>query len=471
MNTLAILPELILCAAGVLIMVLIPVVGKRGQERLGQVAVVALAAALAAALLQGTSGSAFYGMIFQDAFGNLARALFLLASAAILLAAGPYLRREGIMRAEFHCLMLFATVGMCFMATSADLMMTFLGLETLSIATYVLAGFRTGDDRSNEAAWKYFILGAFSTAFMLYGMAFLYGAAGSTKYLAIAQSFSTHWPAGLYIGIGLLLVGFGFKVAMAPFHVWAPDVYQGAPLPVTAHLAVGSKAAAFVALLRIFQQMAPTFGAYWSEAFWAGAAATMLIGNIAALVQTNLKRLLAYSSIAHAGYILVGLAANNSGGAEGILYYLVSYAFMTIGAFTVIQVISRQGENGIDLDDFKGIGFRMPFLSVSLSIFLISMAGIPTTAGFMGKFFLFSAAVQQHLYGLVVLAVIASAIGLYYYLRVIVCMFMQEGSGPAEGIRLPMSARIVIGVMLAGTLLMGLYPAPLLEWTHYAVKF
>lgn len=474
-NYLAILPEMILAVTGIVTMVLIPSAkGQEGQSRLGTIALVGVGAALVAAILQwDQSGQAFFGMVFQDQFGHLSRILFLAASGAILIVGGPYLRREGIYKAEFHCLLLFATVGMCFMATSADLIMTFLGLETLSIATYVLAGFRQDDEKSMESSWKYFLLGAFSTAFMLYGIAFLYGSAGSTRYLEIAAMLSGEGsvPTVALAGIALLLVGFGFKVAMAPFHVWAPDVYQGAPLPVTSHLAVGSKAAAFVALLRVFQQVTPGLGDYWSFAFWTGAVLTMAVGNIAALAQTNIKRLLAYSSVAHAGYLLVGMAANNQLGAQGILFYLISYALMTIGALTVVQVLSRKGEQGIELNDFSGIGFKSPFLTLSLSVFLISMAGIPATAGFMGKLFLFSAAMEKRLYWLVVIAVITSAIGLYYYLRVIVKMYMESGTADFSGVETPGAVKLLIGFLLLGTLLLGLYPGPLLDLAEQAVQF
>ncbi|HSR68067.1 MAG TPA: NADH-quinone oxidoreductase subunit N [Acidobacteriota bacterium] len=474
-NYAAILPEIILSLTGILVMLLVPSVRKDGQKRLGWLSVGGIAAALAAAGWQlGTSsGAAFSGMIVQDEFGTVTRLLLLLVSGLIAASAIPYLRREGILQGEFFCLLLFATVGMCFMASSSDLIMTFLGLETLSIATYVLAGMRQkADVKSAESAWKYFILGAFSTSFMLYGIAFLYGQAGSTRYPEIAAFISQGTFDGtLYLGVGLLLVGFGFKVAMAPFHVWAPDVYQGAPLPVTSHLAVGSKAAAFIALLRIFQQVTPEINEYWVDALWMGAVLTMAIGNVAAISQRNLKRLLAYSSVAHAGYILVGVAAHNQLGAQGILYYLSAYALMTIGAFVIIQVISLKGEAGIDLEDFKGIGFKAPFLTLSLSIFLISMAGIPATAGFMGKFFLFSAAIQQQLYWLVVIAVITSAIGLYYYLRVIVVMFMQEGSSQPLSVELTTSLRAIILLLVLGTLFLGLYPAPLLELANGAVQF
>ncbi len=473
-NYIAILPELILCGLGILVMVLIPSAGREGQARLGYLSLAGIVAALvASALLWGNQGTALFGMVFQDAFGNFSRILLLFASGSIALIALPYLRREGILMGEFFCLLLFATAGMTFMATSADLVMTFLGLETLSIATYVLAGFRSKDLRSVESAWKYFILGAFSTAFMLYGIAFIYGTAGSTKYQAIAEAVSRDGglPITFAVGVGLLVVGFGFKVAMAPFHVWAPDVYQGAPLPVTSHLAVGSKAAAFVALLRIFQQVFPGLEGDWNFVFWTGAVLTMAIGNIAALAQSNIKRMLAYSSVAHAGYLLVGMAAGNPLGAQGILFYLAAYAFMTIGALAVVQVLSRPGEAGIDLDDYKGIGFRFPFLSVSLSVFLISLAGIPATAGFMGKFFIFSAAVQERLYWLVVIAVLTSAIGLYYYLRVIVLMFMHEAESEPPAPTLQPSLRAVIGLLILGTLVFGLYPAPLLELANQAVQF
>ena len=365
--------------------------------------------------------------------------------------------------AEFLILILLATVGMGLMATSSDLIMTFLGIEVLSIASYVLAGYRA-DAKSAEAAWKYFILGAFSTAFLLYGIAILYGITGSTRYVGIAGELSgINFSFPLGVAVVLILVGFAFKAALAPFHVWTPDVYEGAPIPITAYLAVASKAAAFVAGLRILLEVIPGLDVQWQALLSCSAVLTMLVGNIAALTQTNIKRMLAYSSIAHAGYLLVGVTANNSLGVSAVLFYLASYALMTLGAFTVVQLIAGKGEHRQSVLDYSGMAYRNPFLSLALAAFLISMAGIPATAGFMGKLFLFSAAVKSQFYGLVVIALIASAIGIYYYLRVVVLMFFREVESSQTDVRVPTGAGLVILVMVVGTFVLGLFPGALMQ--------
>jgi NADH-quinone oxidoreductase subunit N len=384
-----------------------------------------------------------------------------------------YLERDRFLKAEYFSLLLFATVGMCLMATSADLVMTFLGIEILSIATYVLAGYRLGESKSTESAMKYFILGAFSTAFLLYGITFVYGATGSTQYLGIAEIVGglESYPGILLLGVGLMVVGFGFKAALAPFHIWTPDVYEGAPVPVTAYLAVASKAAAIVTFLRILYQVFPDLSWNWQQLLWISAVLTMAIGNIAALAQSNIKRMLAYSSIAHAGYLLVGLTAHNPLGSQGVLFYLLAYAFMTLGAFTVVQLIGQQDEKFVAIKDYAGIGSQYPFLGLSLSVFMISMAGIPLTAGFTGKLFLFAAAIEREMYGLVVIAVLASAIGVYYYLRVLVFMYMREAEVETPSFGLPVAIRVVIVIMVLGTLYLGIFPGSILSIASEAASF
>jgi len=466
LNTSALLPEIILAVAGILLMLAIAVLPSRRQMELGYAASLILAAALGVVVLQwGHHGPAFFGMVSVDALGGAGRILFLVSSAAVALISVSYLKREQLRHGEYFPLLLMGTVGMSLMALSANLIMTFLGLEILSISSYVLAGYRRGDPRSNESAIKYFLLGAFSTAFMLYGIALLYGATGSTQYSAIAEAAAQGQAATatFLLGLGLLLVGFGFKAALAPLHVWTPDVYQGAPIPITAHLAVGSKAAILITLLRLLHQVFPATADQWQSLLWIASAATLIIGNVAALTQTDVKRLLAYSSIAHAGYILLGIIANSPRGAQGVIFYLAAYSLMTLGAFAVVQVFSRHQEQFTRLEDYRGIGYRHPLLSVSLSIFLLSLIGIPPTAGFYGKLFLFSAAVEAGMVALVILAVLTSAVGLYYYVQIIVLMFMKEAPSPPEAVPVPVAARVVILLMAAGTLYLGFYPAQVLS--------
>ncbi|HUV14581.1 MAG TPA: NADH-quinone oxidoreductase subunit N [Acidobacteriota bacterium] len=474
-NYTALLPEIILSVAGIVLMLLIPFVPRESQPKLGYVGLVGILIALCALVLQwgGERSLAFFDMVFQDDFANFSKLIFLLSVGAITATSIHYLEQDRLLKGEYFSLLLFSTVGMCLMAASSDLVMTFLGIEILSISTYVLAGYRSSEMKSTESALKYFILGAFSTAFLLYGVAFVYGATGTTKYLKISGVISgmDSYPVFLLLGLGLMIVGFGFKAALAPFHIWTPDVYEGAPIPITAHLAVASKAAAIIAFLRILFQVVPDLSSQWQQLLWISAVLTMLIGNIAALTQANIKRMLAYSSIAHAGYLLVGLTANSEMGAQGVLFYLMAYAFMNLGAFTVVQLVARQGEANVEIRDYAGLGFKHPLLGLALSVFIVSLAGIPLTAGFTGKLFLFSAAVQQGMYGLVVIAVIASAIGIYYYIRVLVFMYMKEPEGEIESVGIPGVARVVILIMILGTLYLGVLPGSVLKMASEAVKF
>ena len=458
------LPEMILSLTAIGLMLAAPSQRPKVQSSLFWVALLGLSAALLVAVSRwGSESEGYFGMAVEDNLANFGRVLFLLAAATVVLISRSYLRDEKLLSAEFLILILLATVGMGLMATSSDLIMTFLGIEVLSIASYVLAGYRA-DAKSAEAAWKYFILGAFSTAFLLYGIAILYGITGSTRYVGIAGELSgINFSFPLGVAVVLILVGFAFKAALAPFHVWTPDVYEGAPIPITAYLAVASKAAAFVAGLRILLEVIPGLDVQWQALLSCSAVLTMLVGNIAALTQTNIKRMLAYSSIAHAGYLLVGVTANNSLGVSAVLFYLASYALMTLGAFTVVQLIAGKGEHRQSVLDYSGMAYRNPFLSLALAAFLISMAGIPATAGFMGKLFLFSAAVKSQFYGLVVIALIASAIGIYYYLRVVVLMFFREVESSQTDVRVPTGAGLVILVMVVGTFVLGLFPGALMQ--------
>jgi len=471
-NYLALLPEIILSLFGVLVMLAVPFAPAKMQTRLAYPALLGLLLAGAAALAFPVS-AVQEGMLFHDQFGTFCKLLFFFSSSAVVLVSISYLDGMGLRKGEFYALVLFATVGMSLMANSADLIMTFLGLEILSIATYVLAGFRRQDIKSGEAALKYFILGSLSTAFLLYGIAFLYGATGTTKYAGMVEavSVSTDRIVALFLGLGLLVVGFGFKAALVPFHVWTPDVYEGAPVPVTAHLAVSSKAAAFLALVRILYQVLPQLSTNWQTVFWMSAFLTMALGNIVALTQNNIKRMLAYSSIAHAGYLLLGIVANNREGLQAILFYLVSYALMTLGAFGVVQLVGREDEKSVAIEDYAGLGHRHPYLAAALSVFLISLAGIPATAGFMGKLFLFSAAIESQMYWLVLVAVLTSAIGLYYYLRVIVFMYMRESQTGQLEITVPTPAALAIAIMLAGTVYLGIFPGTFLRLAGEAARF
>src|ERR1700720_857435 len=426
------LPELIWCGFGMLAMLLQPFV--RSRHFFTALALVGAAGGTAAAFVAGaTPGEGFYGLIQSDVFSFFFRLLVGLVAVLVVLAANSYLQRENLPFAEFYALLLFATAGMGVLASARELLTAFIGLELSSISSYILAGFRRDSTKSSEASLKYFLLGSFATAFFLYGIALVYGATGTTNLGRMDDADPN--SNLLKLGLSLILIGIGFKVAAAPFQIWTPDVYEGAPTPVTALFSAGPKAAAFALLLRIFASV-PAATHFWFWAFWVLAALTMFAGNLGALLQTNVKRLLAYSSIAHAGYILVAFAAvtfmanDLNGGATpayaAVLFYLLSYALVKIGAFTIVSEIVGMGEKNLTLDDYAGLAQRQPVAAAALSLYLLSLLGLPVTAGFFGKFYIFKAAVNSHLIWLAVLMAANSVIGAYYYFRLIVVMYMRE---------------------------------------------
>ncbi|HEY4979516.1 MAG TPA: NADH-quinone oxidoreductase subunit N, partial [Candidatus Acidoferrum sp.] len=423
-----VLPEMIWCGFGVLLMLLQPFL----KNRQGLTLFAMIGAAIGTlSTFFGIFGSGFHGLVLFDNFSLFFHWLVGLVAFLVILASDSYLERENLEAAEFYALILFATAGMGVLASAQELLTAFIGLEMSSISSYVLAGYRRDSIKSSESAMKYFLLGSFATAFFLYGIAMVYGVTGSTNLAMLAGADSSNTL--LRLGLTLILIGLGFKVAVAPFQVWTPDVYEGAPTPVTALFSAGPKAAAFALLLRIFATV-DAATSYWFWAFWILAALTMFVGNLGALVQSNVKRLLAYSSIAHAGYILVALAAvtfakvDPEAGASrayaAVLFYLLSYALVSVGAFTIISDLGGRGERYLNVDDFAGLGTRQPFTAAALSLFLLSFLGLPITAGFFGKLYIFTAAIHSNLLWLAVLMAINSVIGAYYYLRIIVVMYM-----------------------------------------------
>ena len=467
------LPELIWCGFGMLAMLLQPFV--RSRHFFTVLALVGAVGGTGAAFVAGaTPGEGFYGLIQSDVFSFFFRLLIGMVAVLVVLAANSYLERENLPFAEFYALLMFATAGMGVLASARELLTAFIGLELSSISSYILAGFRRDSTKSSEASLKYFLLGSFATAFFLYGIALVYGATGTTNLGRMDDAD----PGSnlLKLGLSLILIGIGFKVAAAPFQIWTPDVYEGAPTPVTALFSAGPKAAAFALLLRIFASV-PAATHFWFWAFWVLAALTMFAGNLGALLQTNVKRLLAYSSIAHAGYILVAFAAvtfmanDLNGGATpayaAVLFYLLSYALVKIGAFTIVSEIGGMGEKNLTLDDYAGLAQRQPVAAAALSLYLLSLLGLPVTAGFFGKFYIFKAAVNSHLIWLAVLMAVNSVIGAYYYLRVIVVMYMREGSAEAMAaapVRFPVAVNVVLAVTAIGTVYFGLFPNQVLNF-------
>ena len=355
-------------------------------------------------------------MVVQDNYSLFFKLIFLITAGLTILMSIRFLKLEGFEHGEYYVLLLFATVGMMLMASAADLIIIFLGLETFSLAIYVLAGFFRTQVKSNESSLKYFLLGAFSTGFLLYGIALIYGATGTTNLKGIyefVRKIDLLTDPLLLIGMGLLIVGFGFKVASVPFHMWTPDVYEGAPTSVTAFMSVGAKAAGFAAFLRVFLYSLSSLQTDWVWILWVLAVLTMTLGNIVAIAQKNIKRMLAYSSIAHAGYILVAMVAASELGTASVLYYLLAYAFMNLGAFGVVILYGRKGEENILIGDYSGMASKYPLLAAAMAIFMFSLAGIPPTAGFVGKFYIFSAAVKAGYIGLAIIGVLNSALSVY----------------------------------------------------------
>lgn len=487
-------PEVIVCAAAVVVMLVDAFAHPSQRWITGGISIAGLVGGAVATIWLWSSGlavgEAFNRMIVLDELRLGFTLVFLLVSFLTLLISTVWVQSEQLPAGEFHSLLLFATVGMMLMASGGDLVIIFLGLEILSIATYVLAGFRRTDVRSNESSLKYFILGSFSSAFFLYGIALIYGAtstigaAGTTNIAMIAARVNeARYPGLLFAGAAMMLVGFGFKIATAPFHVWTPDVYEGAPTPVTAFMAAGPKAAGFAAFLRVFVFGFPfvvagasaPIGANlhhaWVSILQILAILTMTIGNVVAITQNNVKRMLAYSSIAHAGYALVGMVAagatsdivQRNTAITAVMFYLLTYAVMNIGAFTVVQLIARSGDRRTSMEDYNGIGFESPVLAFSLSLFLLSLLGMPLTAGFIGKIMVFGSAVNQGYYGLVVVAVLNTAVSAYYYLRLIIVMFFKERTSAWSAPKIPLSLAFALILTVGGVLYLGLFPGRLIN--------
>ncbi len=423
------------------------------------------------------AGPVFGGMLRFDSYGAFFQICAILAGIFSLLISDGYLDRIGVRVGEYYALVVFGVFGMMLMASASDLMMVFIALEVMSIAVYILCALKRGDPRSVESGFKYFILGAFSSGIMLYGISFLYGAVGHTGFAELSAFFAATPDASsnalVAVGVGLLVVGFGFKVASVPFHMWAPDVYEGAPTSVTALMAAGVKAASFAAFGRLILGVMGEDTEVWHGALWWMSALTMLVGNIGALVQNDLKRILAYSSIAHAGYLLMAFVAVGPGGVAGnaglggLLFYMFAYTLMNAGAFAVLSMFTRDGGDDTHIDRLAGLGRSNPWLAAGLSVCLLSLAGIPPTMGFIGKFYLFAAALEAGERGLAIIGALSAAVGVYYYIRPMVYMYMREGH-PAPAI--DRRAVIALAICTVALLAFGLVPSPALEWARESVR-
>ena len=466
-----ILPGLVLSIFGMLVMVLDPLFDDHNDRKLlGILSALGVVCALCATFYQSQyQGIGFFNMVQVDRFSIFFHVVVLMIALATILMSFEYLKTQNIRHGEYYALILLGTVGMCLMSSAIELVLIFVALEISSIATYILAGFRRRAAESAESSLKYFLLGSFATAFFLYGVALMFGATGSTNVYAIASVLRNGASPLMYMAVALMFVGLGFKVAAAPFQIWTPDVYEGAPAPITGLMSTGPKAAAFAVLLRVlFATSAP--GWFWLV--WVSAALSMTLGNLGALMQTNVKRMLAYSSIAHAGYLLVAFVAtsNKQLAVSAAMFYAASYAAMNVGAFAVVSHFASTGEKYTLIEDYAGLGRRSPLLAAILTVFLLSLIGIPITGGFLAKFYVFSAALNSSLVGLTIIGVINSAIGAYYYLRVIVMMYMREPRVDAAVPPISAGLGFAMALSLIGTIWLGVAPNYVLEYARSSVQ-
>jgi NADH-quinone oxidoreductase subunit N len=462
------LPELLLTGGALLVLLVDVLLPRREQVALGATLLTLAATGAAVVGFTGVDTTISAGLLAVDGFATFFKSIIIVSALLTVLMSPSYLRVETVRAGEYYFLILCATLGMLFMASGLDLITLFIGLETMAVSFYILAGYLKPSQRSNEASVKYFLLGAFSLGILLYGMSLFYGATGTTSLSGMAEALASgERTLMVSLALVLLVAGMGFKIAAVPFHMWAPDVYEGAPTPVTAYLSVGSKAASFAMILRIFIEGLPSLVADWQLLFWVLAAVTMTVGNIAAITQSNMKRMLAYSSIAHAGYVLIGVVAATERGVTAALVYLWVYLFMQLGAFAVITMLRRRDVVGDELKDMSGLFVRSPIAAVAMLLFMLSLGGIPPTAGFMGKVWIFGAAIDQGFIWLAVVGVANSAISLYYYLRVVVFMFFREETTGSEITLDPaMATALAIGVV--GTILFGIYPQLLFDQAQNA---
>ncbi|QPD05736.1 MAG: NADH-quinone oxidoreductase subunit N 2 [Candidatus Nitrospira kreftii] len=474
-----ILPELLVTTAACVVLVLDPVLRGSHKDGLVWLSLGTLAICMGWTAFQVSGPTAiFSGLVVIDAYGTFWKLLLYFVTGLTILLSYSYLKEERLYFGEYYGFILLALVGMMVMVSAADLLTIYLGTELMSLSLYVLAGLKRAEPRSLEASAKYFVLGAFSSGILLYGISLLYGATGSTRLPEIATAIASQGltdPLLLFSTI-LLAVGFGFKLAVVPFHMWTPDVYQGAPTSVTAFMAVASKAASFGAFLRVFIEGLGGLRANWSAIFLLLCIGTLLIGNIVALVQTNVKRMLAYSSIAHAGYALIGVVAagrmEGSSGIASVLLYLALYTFMTFGAFAIVAMLRKGDLEGEEIEDFTGLSKRHPLAALLMLIFMVSLAGIPPTAGFVGKLYIFKAAVEAGMTWLAALGLIFAAISAYFYLRLVMVMYMREPidhSDTAPHLVMSPTLSIVLACTVAGVVIFGVYPNPLVSFALQAV--
>jgi len=469
----AIIPMLCVTLAGLVVLLAEAFRGRDEKMPIGGLAIIGLIGAGAASILLWNRNATSFGVVTADNFSLFVNLVLVAVGILTVIFSSQTVERDGIPAGEYYAIMLFAIVGMMLMGQATDLLVIFLALETMSIAVYVLTGIRREQQQSTEAAFKYFLLGAFASSFFLYGVAFLYGVTGSTNLDRIGSVIAAQSMSGnpmILLGVGLLIVGFAFKVAAVPFHMWSPDAYEGAPAVVTGFMSTGVKAAAVAAFVRVFLSSLEPMITEWAPVLWAIAAATMILGTVVGVAQTSLKRMLAYSSIAHGGYILAGLVAGNDVGKAAILFYLAAYALTNLGAFGVIALLGTRERANDDLRDYAGLFHSHPTLAVLMTFFLLSLGGFPPTAGFIAKWYVFSAAIGSGYYGLAIIGVLSSVVSVFFYLRIVVMMFMTERD--ARPVPAPITGVALSGLVLAliGVLYLGVLPTAVIDFAQASIS-
>ncbi len=458
-------PVLVLSVFGMMVLITDLFIGKNKSILVFMSLIGLLMAAISSLAKFNLPVHSFNGAYVVDHLSVFFTFIFCISSAMAILLSVDFNKREEIKVGEYYSLILFCTVGMIVLASSTDMIMIFLGIEIISISLYILAGVRRKDIKSNEAALKYFLLGAFATGFLLYGMALIYGATGTTKLAMISKVISEGRIISeplMLMGVVLLIIGFSFKVAAVPFHMWAPDVYQGAPTPVTAFMAVGPKAASLAAFYRVMTEAMPELSYSWEILLCIVSVLSMFIGNLGAIMQTNIKRLIAFSSVSHVGYLLIAIIAKSSLSSSSLIFYMLTYAFMIFGVFGIVILLGKKGEENLELENYSGLAYKHPIIALTMTIFLLSLGGLPPLAGFVAKFYIFSAALKEGYLILVIIAVLNSAISFYYYLKVIVFMYMKEPVKPFNISLSPMTL-LVIAISVFGTIQLGIYPDPIIS--------
>jgi len=469
----AIIPMLCVALAGLVVLLAEAFRGRDEKMPIGGLAIIGLIGAGAASILLWDRNATSFGVVTADNFSLFVNLVLVAVGILTVIFSSQTVDRDGIPAGEYYAIMLFAIVGMMLMGQATDLLVIFLALETMSIAVYVLTGIRREQQQSTEAAFKYFLLGAFASSFFLYGVAFLYGVTGSTNLDRIGSVIAAQSMSGnpmILLGVGLLIVGFAFKVAAVPFHMWSPDAYEGAPAVVTGFMSTGVKAAAVAAFVRVFLSALEPMITEWAPVLWAIAAATMILGTVVGVAQTSLKRMLAYSSIAHGGYILAGLVAGNDVGKAAILFYLAAYALTNLGAFGVIALLGTRERANDDLRDYAGLFHSHPTLAVLMTFFLLSLGGFPPTAGFIAKWYVFSAAIGSGYYGLAIIGVLSSVVSVFFYLRIVVMMFMTDRD--ARPVPAPITGVALSGLVLAliGVLYLGVLPTAVIDFAQASIS-